>query len=295
MVIGNRPSTGVITLVSANSSSWSTEPRGRGYYCSTHQRPSVWSCRGFRSTRSSRFDLSFAECTAATDSKSWPSARSASMAMGTTEPGIAGVEQRVGADGGKAAFRLGAAAPAAQRGVIRTPMVTVIEAVIALVGIGLTAWEWRMFWRLDAQAIRTMLPVFRQGVDQAVWSLVRSADAWGYRSRPHGDAYVLVRPVSRLEGGPSAGPFLFALASISGSREAAQLTAYLPTGPLVLVALAVFASVAEGLGGAIWGLLILGVAGFALAMELNEARLCFMRLRRLAVEGRPIPLSTDAG
>lgn len=163
----------------------------------------------------------------------------------------------------------------------------------ALVSAALCAWEWRAFRRLDAQAARTMLPVFRRRVAAEVWTLLWSGDPWGYKTRRHGDGQLLVRPVSALEHGPSAGPFLFALARVTGSRETAQLTAYLPSGPLLLMALVVLLSFDGGWGGAIWGVLVLSVSGLGLATQLSEVKLCFGRLERLAIDGAPLPLPAE--
>jgi hypothetical protein len=164
-------------------------------------------------------------------------------------------------------------------------------AVLALLFVGLTVWEWIAFWRLDSRATRTMMPVFREGVDPEVWTLLWSGDPYGYRTRRIADAELLVRPVSRFEPGPSAAPFLCALAKVIGPKGAAELTAYLPISPLLLAALVVLASLAGGIGGAIWGLLILGVGVFSWLMQMNEVRLCFKRLKRLAVDGPPLPLA----
>jgi hypothetical protein len=170
----------------------------------------------------------------------------------------------------------------------------VTEAVLVVIGLlasGITAWEWRTFWVLDPRATRTGLPVCRQELDAAAWALLRAGNPFGYRTRATGAAEVLVRPVSRFEPGPSAAPFLFALAKVTASKGTAQLIGYLPTGPLTLTALIAFAPVASGVGGAIWGLLILVVAAFGLLVELNEVKLCFGRLQKLAHAEPPMRLS----
>jgi hypothetical protein len=170
-----------------------------------------------------------------------------------------------------------------------------LGVVVALLVVGLTLWEWIAFWRLDSRATRTMVPMFRQDVGPEVWTLLWSGDPFGYRTRRIADAELLVRPVTRFEPGPSAAPFLFAIAKVTGPKGAAQLTAYLPTGPLVLTALAILASFADGIGGAIWGVLILGVGGFGWLMQMNEVKLCFKRLKSLALDGPPKPLQGAAG
>lgn len=170
-------------------------------------------------------------------------------------------------------------------------MTEAILVVVVLLALGLTALEWRAFWVLDPRSTRTAFPVYRQELDATAWALLRAGNPFGYRTRATSDTEVLVRPVSRFEPGPSAAPYLFAIAEVTAPKGAAELTAYVPAGPLALTVLIVCAAVTGDIGGVIWGLLILVVAAFRLLMELSEVRLCFGRLQKLAHAGPPMPLS----
>jgi hypothetical protein len=147
----------------------------------------------------------------------------------------------------------------------------ILLAIVELVAV-FCLWPWGTL---------LAIPVYRKVLRQDLAASLEAGSLVGWRVAHLGAREFLLRPVLWTEDGPSAAPFLCAVAKARPLESGVEVLCYAPLGALLFTAAVPLAAVGipDSAGGLIALLVVvLGLLWFSAAMYRSEFRLCLRRI-----------------